>query len=78
MSASGLRIESSIDVIEGMLLRVEFSFFPDSAPLDLWCEVTRITTTGGFGTRFDKLDARTRSVIRSLLPKIGGGLLPRF
>ena len=71
ISASGARVEQAVvNPVHGEKLRIEFSFFQDSPPIELKGEVVRITETGGFCMKFVSLTPRMKQILTRLLPKI--------
>ncbi len=71
ISASGARVEQAgVTPVRGEKLRIEFSFFEDSPPVELKGEVVRISETGGFSMKFLSLSPRMKQILTRLLPKI--------
>jgi len=74
MSPSGVRIEEpKIKLTEGTKVRLRFAFYEKSAPIEIAAHVVRMTPTGGFCAQFEDVDARTRQLLTTLLPTVGGG-----
>ncbi len=67
ISETGALIEYAEPLImEGGRIRLRFSFYEDSLPVDIPALVVR-ETEGGFAVRFSDLDPRTRTLLRVAL-----------
>jgi hypothetical protein len=63
ISESGALIDNADPLImEGGRIRVRFSFFEDSVPIEIPAVVTRETPTG-FGVRFSDMEPRLRRLL---------------
>ena len=71
ISVSGARIEQSGFVPEpGSQVQLGFAFFAHALPVPMLARVVRHTDEGGFAVEFEKVDFRTRILLRSLLPNV--------
>ena len=65
LSASGARIEDCEQrPEEGTPISLKFSFFEGTDPQTLPAKVVRETSTGGFAVEFQRLDPRTKEILR--------------
>ncbi len=70
ISKSGALVDDqSYEVPVGSRVRLSFSLYPDSRPLQLSAEVVRIATSG-FAVRFTNVDPRNRKLLEAALPKL--------
>ncbi len=70
ISKSGALLdEQSYEVPVGSRVRLSFSLYPDSRPLQFSAEVVRIATCG-FAVRFTNVDPRNRKLLEAALPML--------
>ncbi len=67
--AGALLDEQSCEVPVGSRVRLSFSLYPDSRPLQLSAEVVRVDT-GGMAVRFTDVDPRNRKLLEAALPML--------
>ncbi len=64
ISSTGALIEKSSHLLTtGSEVMLRFSFFPGASPVEISAQVVR-ETENGFAVRFEKMDPRTRNVLR--------------
>jgi hypothetical protein len=69
ISVSGaLLVDADPLLLAGGKIRVSFSLFPDSLPIDIDADVVR-ETEDGFAVRFSDTDPRARGVLRRAVAK---------
>ena len=70
ISKSGALLdEQSREVPVGSRVRLSFSLYPDSRPLQLSAEVVRVDTSG-MAVRFTDVDPRNRKLLEAALPML--------
>ncbi|MEE9281720.1 MAG: PilZ domain-containing protein [Myxococcota bacterium] len=70
ISRTGALIEDADRLLmTGSEIKLRFSFFQDSVPIEIPAQVVR-ETDRGFGVRFTKLTPRTRSVLGMAIAKL--------
>jgi hypothetical protein len=70
ISKSGALIEDADRLLmTGIEIKLSFSFFEDSVPIEIPAQVVR-ETEQGFGVQFTKLSPRTRSVLGMAIAKL--------
>ena len=70
ISKSGALVEDqSYEVPVGSRVRLSFSLYPDSRPLQLSAEVVRIAASS-FAVRFTDADPRNRKLLEAALPRL--------
>ena len=73
ISESGALIENAEPLlVSGGRIRLRFSFYDGSLPIEIGAVVVR-PTDAGFGVRFTGLDARLRSLLAMSIAKMRGG-----
>jgi hypothetical protein len=69
ISVSGALLEDADPpLLAGGKIRLSFSLFPDSLPIEINAEVVR-ETEAGFAVRFSDLEVRAREVLRRAIVK---------
>ncbi len=73
ISESGALIEEADPLlVSGGRIRLRFSFYDDSLPIEVGAVVVR-PTDSGFAVRFSGMDARLRALLAMSISKLSGG-----